>query len=68
MHFSISGSTAAEPFFILVTLCGESCVDEDMLPLQIQAITSKRRGGDDLCMTDAAFLAVSAGERAAPHI
>lgn len=39
-----------------------------MLPPQIQAITSKRQGGDDLCMTDAAFLAVGAAERAASHI
>lgn len=68
MHFSISGSTVAEPLHSGVSLRGGRCVDEDMLPQQIQAITSKRQGGDDLCMTDAALRAVNAEERAAPHI
>lgn len=43
-------------------------MDEAVLPQHIQAVTSKRAGGDDLCMTDAALLAARAGERAAPRI
>lgn len=36
--------------------------------LHIQATTSKRRCGDEPCMTDASFLAASAGEQAATRI
>lgn len=42
-------------------------VDEAVLPRQIRAITSKTQGGDDLCMTDAAFPAAS-GRQSRLHL
>lgn len=39
---------------------------EAVLPQHIGAITSKRQGGDDVCMTAAAFLPVDAVKKSGP--
>lgn len=65
MRSSVSSSTAAEPFPYRGGAGGggNCCVDEAVLPRATRAITSKRQGGDDLCVTDGAL---QAGR--APHI
>lgn len=55
MHWEFDAFFNKQNLFTLVFLRGKNCLDEAMLPHKIRPMTSKRQGGDDVCVSDAPF-------------